>query len=113
MTFFLTTPLTRAEDTTKPAQAIKYVGKKATVCGTVASATYASRTKGKPTFLNLDEPYPRQIFTVVIWGKNRDDFKDAPESMYRDKRICVTGLVESYKGKPEIMVSVPDQIVIK
>jgi len=46
-----------------PAEAAKHIGEKATVCGVVASARYASRSKGQPTFLNLDKPYPNQIFT--------------------------------------------------
>ena len=44
-----------------PIDAHKYIGMEKTVCGTVASATYAIRTKGRPTFLNLDQPYPKQI----------------------------------------------------
>jgi DNA/RNA endonuclease YhcR with UshA esterase domain len=30
--------------------------------------------------------------------------------MYRMKEICVTGMVESYRGKPEIIVHGPGQI---
>jgi hypothetical protein len=58
-------------------QAASHVGETATVCGTVASANYATRTKGQPTFLNLDQPYPRQLFTVVIWGSDRTKFGTA------------------------------------
>ncbi len=39
-------------------EAAEHVGEVATVCGKVASATYAARSRGRPTFLNLDEPYP-------------------------------------------------------
>ena len=53
-----------AEHTISAAEASKHVGEKATVCGVVASASYASRTKGQPTFLNLDKPYPDAIFTA-------------------------------------------------
>ena len=37
-------------------EASKHIGETATVCGTVASANYATRSRGKPTFLNLDKP---------------------------------------------------------
>ncbi len=50
-------------------QAKDHVGEMETVCGKVVSARYASRSKGQPTFLNLDEPYPNEIFTIVIWGR--------------------------------------------
>jgi DNA/RNA endonuclease YhcR with UshA esterase domain len=96
-----------------PIDAPKYIGMEKTVCGTVASATYAFRSKGQPTFLNLDQPHPNQIFTVVIWGSNRNKFKSPPETSFRGKRICVTGIIESYRGKPEIVVRDPDQIVVK
>ena len=104
------TVITAQENTITAADAIKYVGQKATVCGIVASATFSSRSKGQPTFLNLDQPYPRQNFTAVIWGKDRGYFSSPPEIAYRGKRICVTGLVELYKGKPEIIVILLSQV---
>jgi DNA/RNA endonuclease YhcR with UshA esterase domain len=96
-----------------PIDAHKYIGMEKTVCGTVASANYAIRTKGRPTFLNLDQPYPNQIFTVVIWGSDRNKFKNPPETFFRGKTICVTGIIEDYRGKPEIIVRGPDQITFK
>ena len=96
-----------------PIDAHKYIGMEKTVCGTVASATYAVRTKGRPTFLNLDQPYPKQIFTVLIWGSDRNKFQNPPESVLGSKRICVTGTIEDYRGKPEIIVRSPDQIILK
>ena len=50
------------------------LGQNATVCGIVVTATFSGRSKGQPTFLNLDQPYPCQIFTAVIWGKDREYF---------------------------------------
>ena len=96
-----------------PTDAHKYIGIEKTVCGTVASATYAVRTKGRPTFLNLDQPYPNQIFTVLIWGSDRNKFQNPPETFFRRKRICVTGIIEDFRGKPEIIVRSPDQIIVK
>ena len=40
-------------------EAKDHVGEQAKVCGVVASAHFAYRSKGSPTFLNLDEPYPQ------------------------------------------------------
>jgi hypothetical protein len=93
-------------------EAKDHIGQVETVCGKVASAHYADRSKGQPTFLNLDEPYPHEIFTVVIWGNDRSKF-GAPESTYRDARICVTGKIASYKGKPEIGATEPTQIEVE
>ena len=101
-----------AHPTIAAKDAANYVGQQATVCGVVASAKYATSTKGQPTFLNLDEPYPSQVFTVLIWGSNRNSF-GAPESKFMHKNICVTGIVEAYKGKPEIVANRTDQIEVR
>jgi DNA/RNA endonuclease YhcR with UshA esterase domain len=93
-------------------EAKAHIGEQATVCGNVASARYAATTRGKPTFLNLDKPYPNQVFTVLIWGENREKF-GAPEEMYRDKAICVTGKITEYRNAPEIVVSEPKNIEVQ
>jgi DNA/RNA endonuclease YhcR with UshA esterase domain len=90
-------------------EAKTHIGETATVCGTVASARYAATTKGQPTFLNLDKPYPNQIFTIVIWGSNRQKF-GSPESTYNAKHICVTGEIKEYRGSPEMVADSPKQI---
>jgi DNA/RNA endonuclease YhcR with UshA esterase domain len=95
-----------------PKDAIDYVGRGATVCGVVASAKYAEQTHRQPTFLNLDKPYPNQVFTAVIWGSDRSAFSYAPESLV-GRKICVSGSVELYKGKAEIIVSGPGQIQVR
>jgi hypothetical protein len=90
--------------------ASKHVGETATVCDVVASAKFLSRSRSQPTFLNLGEPYPDQIFTVVIFGSDRARF-GTPETTLKDKRICVTGKIQEYRGVPEIIVNNPKQLV--
>lgn len=92
-----------------PAEAKDHIGERATICGKVVSVYFAGRSKGQPTFLNLDEPYPRQIFTIVIWGSDRGKFAD-PESKFKDARVCVTGQITSYRGGPEIVARGSGQI---
>jgi hypothetical protein len=91
-------------------QAKDHLGEMETVCGKVVSTRYAPRSKGQPTFLNLDDPYPNEIFTIVIWGENRSKF-GTPESKYSDANVCVMGKITSYHGAPEIAATEPDQIV--
>jgi hypothetical protein len=62
------------------AEAKDHIGDRATVCGKVASTHYAKSSKGEPTFLNLDEPYPKEVFTILIWGSDRGKFHYSPES---------------------------------
>jgi hypothetical protein len=83
------------------AEAKDHIGEVRTVCGKVVSTHYATSSKGQPTFLNLDEPYPKEVFTILIWGSDRAKF-GTPETKYKDERVCVTGKITSYRGKPEI-----------
>jgi DNA/RNA endonuclease YhcR with UshA esterase domain len=96
-------PVAAHPATLAPEEAPSHVGERATVCGVVASAAYAARSNGQPTFLNLGKPYPDQIFTAVIWGDDRSKF-GSPESTLRGKNICVTGEIKLYRGKPEIIL---------
>ncbi len=93
-------------------EAKNHVGEKATVCGKVVGIHFVSSGKGQPTFVHFDEPYPDQIFTLVIWGSDRAKF-GRPEEIYRDKGLCVTGKITSYLGIPEIVATNPSQVQIQ
>ena len=47
---------------------------------------------------------------LLIWGSDRAKF-GTPETKYKDARVCVTGKITSFRGKPEIIASEPKQIV--
>ena len=36
----------------------------------MASEHFAARSKGQPTFINLDAAYPHQVFTILIWDED-------------------------------------------
>ena len=67
-------------------------------------AQYLPQAPGRPTFLNIDKPYPNQRFNVVIWGEQRRDFPLAgkPEVVMIGKEICTKGLIEGYKDYTQI-----------
>ena len=92
-----------------PAAVESAIGSVATVCGLVASARYSESSAGRPTFLNLERAHPDQPIAIVIWGTVRGAF-DEPEKRYANRRICATGRIREYRGKPEIVVSDPSQI---
>jgi len=104
--------LSASGDTLTPMQASAHIGERATVCGFVASSHFAARSRGNPTFLNLERPYPDQVFTVLIWGSDREKF-GAPEIEYQSRRICVTGDIRDYKGVPEIIATQAAQIRVE
>jgi len=63
-------------------------------------------------FLYLDVAYPKEIFTIVIWGTDRPKFGH-PERIYRDKNVCATGTITIHLGKPQITAGKPSQIQIQ
>ena len=88
-----------------------HIGDRTTVCGLVAGTKYGATSRGKPTWLNIGKDYPSsERFVVIIWGENRGNFPQPPESYYDGKSICVSGLIQEYEGIPQIEVTTPDQI---
>ncbi|HLK67494.1 MAG TPA: hypothetical protein VKU19_28855 [Bryobacteraceae bacterium] len=100
-----------AADTIPSAQAKDHVGEMVTVCGKVADTRYLESGR-QPTFLNFDKRYPGHTFTGVIFGENRSKF-GAPEKEYLEKDICVSGKIELYNGKPQIVIADPGQIKVE
>jgi hypothetical protein len=94
------------------AQAKNHIGQKATVCGRIVGIHFVSSGKGQPTFMHMDERYPDQIFTVVIWGADRLKF-GRPEETFLDKDICVTGKITVFLRIPEIVATDPNQIRLR
>lgn len=92
-----------------PEDAAAHTGETATVCGVVASAEYEPDAPSQPTLLDLGKPSPNAIFTAVIYGDSRQKF-GTPEISLRGKRVCVTGQVSDYQGKPEIVLTDPSQL---
>ena len=114
---FLLYAQTSEVPTLAAAEAKDHIGKKAKVCGRVASARYLNWVAAQPTLLNLDKPYPQQVFTVMIPGWDREKFvspeSGAPEVKYKDKTVCVTGKISSYRGVPQIVAEEPEQIEVQ
>jgi len=60
---------TTAAQTIPASETAKHVGEQGTVCGRVASEHTATSSRGTPTFINLDKPYPNQdCFDLVAVG---------------------------------------------
>lgn len=89
----------------------KHKGELVTVCGKVYGIKFLD--KSQITFIDLGARYPDAPLTVVILAKDRANFPQSPETLYADKQICVTGVIKEYKGKLEIDVEAPKEIVVE
>jgi hypothetical protein len=86
--------------------AAKYFGHKIKVCDKV----YGSSHSSDGTLLYLGEESPKQLLTLIIKTSDLPKFKGHPDIDFKGKDICITGMVVSDKGKPEIIVTDPKQI---
>lgn len=86
--------------------AAKYFGHKIKVCDKV----YGSSRTSDGTLLYLGEEYPKQLLTLIIKTSDLSKFKGHPDIDFKGKDICITGVVISDKGKPEIVVTDPKQL---
>jgi endonuclease G len=92
-------------------QALSKVGATCTIVGKVVSAKFSA--KSEATFLNLDQSFPKQIFSVMIWKDGRRNFSYKPEADLLGKYIAVTGKVSLDKnGTPGITVDKEEQIQV-
>lgn len=90
-------------------EAPKHAGEMVKVCTKIYGGKYIESSKA-PTLLNAGADFPDNPLTLVIWSDKRANFKNPPEVFYKGKDVCVTGKVQLYKGKPEIVVTAEEQI---
>lgn len=95
------------------AEAGKHVGEKATVCDKVFGGRFLENANDQPTLINMGDAYPNNPFTFVIFGADRKKFSYKPEDFLIDKKVCVTGEIKEFHGKPQIVVTDTTQVGIK
>jgi hypothetical protein len=79
------------------------LGKTGTLCDTVYTLRVFSDTL---TLLNMGGAYPNQKYTIAIKGNKIK----LPWDQLKNKPVCVTGVFEMYKGRPEIEITDPEKI---
>jgi hypothetical protein len=87
-----------------------YEGETIQVCTKILDG---KSSKHSATVLNAGSDEQNEQLTILILEKDRNNFKAPPEIYYKDKSVCITGRVETYKGKPTITVKDERQIIIK
>jgi hypothetical protein len=85
-----------------------HVGETVNVCGKVSGVHHATSSKGKPTFINFERPYPNQDFTVMIWEEDLPGFGDLEKEVGR--LLCAHGPITMYRGKPEMVLHSPEAL---
>lgn len=110
---FLCSSMLFAQDTIPTTKVSEYIGKEVWVKGTIASVKIAS--EGKNTnYLNIDQPYPDAVFTVVISNKYLEEHQlNLAEA--KGKIIRVKGIISVYEKDPKKTPQIfnPSQIIIE
>ncbi len=86
-------------------EALKHVGDYASVTGTLVKS-YTS--KSGTLFLDFCTDYKSCSFSGVIFADDVKKFGDL--SRYEGATVTLTGKIQSYQGKAEIVLSSPDQL---
>jgi len=80
------------------------VGQHVTVEGVVSEVYFAARA----TFIDLDGRYPNERLTGVI--ARGDGFAFPDLGALRGRRVAMTGTVQLYRGRPEIVLTSANQV---
>lgn len=91
----------------------QYVNQTVTICDKIYGGIFLDKSKKKLTLLNMGGVYPKQKITVLIPDTCRFLFSKAPETNFKYKNVCITGMILLYNEKYEIVLAKPDDIVIK
>ena len=100
--------IAQAPATYTAAEAAKHVGEIATITDKVDGVHQSSRGN---IFLNMGGKYPNQAFTAFIPAASASQFTNAQQ--YEGKTVAVSGKITLHRGKPEIIVNSPSQIIAK
>ncbi len=103
--FFLFTVLAFAQSSTYQDSLRVYLDKVVIVKGVV---TQVSTPKSGVVYLNMDGKYPDNKLTAVILKRDTENFSDVKS--FDGKKVEITGKLQEYKGRLEIILKTPEQI---
>ncbi|MCX6170948.1 MAG: exodeoxyribonuclease VII large subunit [Ignavibacteriales bacterium] len=84
-----------------------HVDETVVINGEVTQVTITAKGMG---YLNFGDKFPKNQFTAVVFAKDVEKFGDLKR--FEGKTVEVSGKVELYKEKPQIILKKVDQIKI-
>lgn len=94
-------------ETISPQEASRHVGSLVTVEGEVSQV---STSNGGTTFINFGGRFPNHVFYAVIFESSAHRFPGVQG--LEGQPVAISGTIELYKGKPQIILQSPDQILL-
>jgi micrococcal nuclease len=102
---------TFSQTTIAAKDAAKHLNEKVMICDQINGGKFLSGSN--LTLLDVGGSHPNELLTLIIKGDDRKKFKAAPEEDLKGKKVCITGQLIDYKGKPEIVITDPEQIKVQ
>lgn len=97
---------TNTAEVISPSAASDYIGVRVTVEGVVSEVARDPRSGN--VFLNFGGRYPNQAFDAIIFDDYAAQFSGL--EALEDVSVAVSGEVQLYRGKPQIVVRDPSQL---
>ena len=69
----------------------------------------ATKDIGRLTFLDFHEDHEGHL-AVIVFREDYHRFPGPPAELYRGARVEVLGRVTEHRGRPQIVITSPDQI---
>lgn len=97
-------PLLAQVDTVSAAIAKNFIGKEVVLKGILKGVKPYSDRNGKDIlFLDIDDVYPNSEIGVTVFPDAMPEIKITKEDIGRT--VLITGIVQDYKGKPNLPIS--------
>jgi DNA/RNA endonuclease YhcR with UshA esterase domain len=103
------TALPARAQTIGPAETKTHVGQPVTVEAAITDVHVAA--KSGATFIDMGGEYPDNNFVAVIFADDAAKFPNA--GALEGKTVTITGTVQMYQGKPEIILKSASQLKAK
>lgn len=102
-----TSALPARAETYAASDAASLIGRTETIEGIVTQVSTSNGT----TFINFGGRYPNHVFYGVIFRQNARAFPEIQG--LEGQRVAITGVIEEYRGKPQIKLYSPSQIAVR
>ncbi len=91
-------------------QARANIGRTVAVVGPLMKVTTPNTVQGNPTWIDIGGVFPStQRLSVIIWGDKKNEFPSVSSGQLVGRSVCIIGLIESYKGNPQIVMTTASQ----
>lgn len=89
-----------------------HVGDSVSFSARVFSTRYFESSENGPTLLDINNSYGAPLVNIVIWQQDRKNFSEAPEILYQNREVRISGTVELYNNLPQLVIRSRKQIMV-